>query len=218
MFKKNMQRTVLNSLIKEKSSQEYSWDEGNQMLLDFCVKIIPKIVSTERCSIFIHDPESDAAWLQAGTGLETGAIDVSLESDSIVGRVISTGEAVIVNDMASIEGLHKELEKDTGFVTRDILCIPILSLDGSRVTGAVQLLNRMYDHKFSAADQKLMEEIAVFIQHTLENIFYRSLTQKTVQRAFLVTRLTSIIGLAILLGITGAFTLWVMWIAISAIT
>lgn len=205
------------SLREQDPQLDIDWEEGHHMLLDFFVRVIPKVVSAERCSIFINDPKKEEVWLKAGTGVREKEIDVAHDADSIVGEVIATGKPIIINDMEEREGLHKQIDPETGFVTRDILCIPIRSLDGAEITGAVQLLNRMYGHKFSDADLTLMEEIAHFLEQSLENIYYRSKTQRIVHRAAQLTRVTSMLGLTLLLGITGAFTLWVMWVAIESL-
>lgn len=214
MFTKLMAQ--FDSVRDQEPGMDIAWEEGHHMLLDFCVRIIPKVVSAERCSIFVHDPEKEKVWLKAGTGLVEKEVDVYLDTNSIVGEVISTGKPIIINDMEQLEGVHKQVDEETGFVTRDLMCIPIRSLDGKKITGAVQLLNRMYGHKFSDTDLKLMEEMAIFFQQSLENIFYRSMAHGIVQKAAMITKVTSLSGLILLLGVTGAFTLWVMWIAVSS--
>lgn len=204
------------SLRDQQPKLDIDWDEGHHMLLDFFVRVIPKVVSAERCSIFINDPVKAEVWLKAGTGVMEKEIDVANDTDSIVGEVIATGKPIIINDVEERAGVHEQIDQETGFVTRDLLCIPIRSLDGEEITGAVQLLNRMYGHKFSDADLKFMEEIAQFLELSLENIYYRSRTQGIVRRATQITRVTSMLGLILLLGVTGAFTIWVMWIAIAS--
>jgi GAF domain-containing protein len=195
---------------------DIDWEDVHHTLLDFFVRVIPKVVSSERCSIFIHDPSQQQVWLKAGTGVEEKQIDVQLDADSIVGDVISTGKPVIINNMEDRPGIHKQIDRDTGFVTRDIMCIPIRSLDGKEVTGAVQLLNRMYGHKFSEDDLALMQEICHFIEQSLENIYFRSKTEVLVHKATLITRVSGVGGLLLLLGTTGAFTIWAMWIAVAS--
>jgi GAF domain-containing protein len=192
---------------------DINWDEVHHMLLDFCVRIIPKVISAEHCSIYINDPANREAWLKAGTGTDEKKIDVSLDEDSIVSEVIRTGKSIIVNDVQ--QQVLDRIDPEEGLEIKDVLCVPVRSLDGQKIMGAVQLLNRMYGHKFSDADLSLMQEMALFLEQSLENVYYRSLTQGLVQKAALITKVTSFLGLLLLLGLTGAFTLWVMWIAIE---
>jgi hypothetical protein len=37
---------------------------GKISLLEFYVKIVPKVLNAERCSIFIYDPDSKTIWLK----------------------------------------------------------------------------------------------------------------------------------------------------------
>ncbi len=204
------------SMRDKSSGLDIDWEDVHHTLLDFCVRIFPKVVSAERCSIFIHDPEKDEVWLKAHTGAQEKEISASLTEESIVGEVIATGKPVVINDLEDVEGIHKKIDQETGFTTRDILCIPIRSLDGEKITGAVQMLNRMYGHKFSDADLRLMEEMAQFLEQSLENIYYRNVSQSVVQSATRITRAASLASLAFIVGITGAFSVWVLWVAVKS--
>ena len=51
------------------------------------------------------------------------------------------------------EGLHKLAGSETGFVTHNALCFPISKLDGAKVTGVIQMLNK--NNKESFDDQDL---------------------------------------------------------------
>lgn len=65
---------------------------GKISLLEFYVKIVPKVLNAERCSIFIYDSHSKTIWLKFGTELEERDIEVSPEYDSVVVNVITTGQ------------------------------------------------------------------------------------------------------------------------------
>jgi GAF domain-containing protein len=144
----------------------------NRSLLDFYIKIMPKMLDAERCSIFIYDPDSMTIWLKGGTQVEERDIEVTGEYDSVVGDVITTGKYRIVDRLDEKSGIHKEMDEKTGFTTRNILCIPIRSLDGKKVMGAVQILNKKDGSAFNNEDRILLEEMAHYLQLTIENIFY----------------------------------------------
>ena len=149
---------------------------GKITLLEFYVKIVPKVLNAERCSIFIYDPISKTIWLKCGTEVEERDIEVTTEYESIVESVITTGQHKMVTGLDQKNGIHKQIDEKTGFVTRDILCIPIKSLDGSKVTGAVQILNKVGGGPFNDDDRKLLEEMAHFLELTIENIFFNQET------------------------------------------
>lgn len=177
--------TQIEILEEQRRNLDADWEDvGSHALLDFYVRIMPKVLDCERCSIFIHDPMRQSAWLKAGTGVAEKEIELSLEQDSIVGKVIASGEATLIKDLDSAEGEHKNTDQQTGFITRDILCVPIRSLDGNAITGAVQLLNKQGDESFSESDQQLLEEMVHYLELSLENIYFHADATETVKHVF----------------------------------
>jgi GAF domain-containing protein len=139
-------------------------------LLEFYVRLIPRVLNAERCSVFILDSANNKVWLKAGTALRERGIEVPLEN-SIVGEVIRSGKPVITSDLQSRDGVHKTVDTTTGFVTRDVICIPIRSLDGSKVTGAIQVLNRKGGERFTEDDQSFLAEAGEHFQSIVESIY-----------------------------------------------
>jgi len=197
--------TTLKETIKLlKQRREYldvDWQKEEHPLLNFYVKIMPVVLNAERCSIFIHDPDKSITWLKVGTGLAERDIEVTGEYESVVGKVITTGEHKIVTGLDRDEnGIHKQLADKTGFVTRDILCIPLKSLDGNKVTGAVQLLNKKDGTAFNDADLKLVEEVAHYLELTIENIYFNQEITGVLDTTFnLLEKITYILITAIIL-------------------
>jgi len=139
-------------------------------LLDFYVRIAPRLLNAERCSIFIHDPQNKKVWLKTGTGVTERGIEVSVK-DSVVGEVITTGKPVIARDLESRDGTHKKVDTTTGFVSREIICVPIRSKDGSQITGAIQVLNKKGGAGFGEEDQAFLEEMGNHFQSIVESIY-----------------------------------------------
>ena len=197
--------TTLKETIKLlKQRREYldvDWQKEEHPLLNFYVKIMPVVLNAERCSIFIHDPDKSITWLKVGTGLAERDIEVTGEYESVVGKVITTGEHKIVTGLDRDEnGIHKQLADKTGFVTRDILCIPLKSLDGNKVTGAVQLLNKKDGTAFNDADLKLVEEVAHYLELTIENIYFNQEITGVLDSTFnLLEKITYILITAMIL-------------------
>ena len=139
-------------------------------LLSFYARIMSKVTESERCSVFIHDPENDKVWLKVGTGVDERGIEVPT-ADSIVGKVISSGEPIVVSNLEDRSGVHKTVDDKTGFVTRNILCVPIKSPSRGEVTGAIQILNKVGGQEFEEDDISLAQEIAEHLQLEVESIF-----------------------------------------------
>ncbi|MDX2504773.1 MAG: GAF domain-containing protein [Gammaproteobacteria bacterium] len=150
-----------------------SWSiRGNKNLIDLFVELIPKALKVERCSIFINDPKTGKVWLQSGTGVDEKQIELEMD-ESLVGQVITTGQYIIKEDMHLLDGPHKEIDAQTGFVTRNELCVPIMSLSDQKTTGAILILNKKGGKSFHEADRLLLEKVASHLQSAIESIFLR---------------------------------------------
>jgi len=168
----NKLNTRIEALDAQKQYFDLEWEEGHQNLLTFYVKIIPIVLNAERCSIFIHNPATREIWLKCGTGVNERDIRLKTETPSVVGTVIGTGAYQIINGLEKTSGVHKDIDKMTGFETHNVLCVPIKSLNGKENMGAVEVLNKKGDATFSEEDRKLVEELAHFLQFSIENIYF----------------------------------------------
>lgn len=137
-------------------------------LLKFYVDILPQIFSAERCTVYIIEMGTEKICSIFGTGLSRKGIEPPKDG-SIVGKVISTGESVIVSDLDKLAGYHTKVDAKTGFVTRNMLCAPIKSLTGHGVAGAVQMLNKK-SGTFSEEDKDLLRKIAGHLSVSIESI------------------------------------------------
>jgi len=163
------------SRLEELSSRQQALSEeldprNESKFLEFYVRLIPRVLNAERCSVFIHDPAKGKVWLKTGTAVAERGIEVSLDN-SIVGEVIASGKPVITTDLQGREGAHKKIDTTTGFVTREIVCVPIRSTDGSKVTGAIQVLNKKGGGRFTEEDQDFLAEVGQHFQGVMESIF-----------------------------------------------
>lgn len=136
----------------------------------FYTRITRKLLDAERCSIFIFDPETQKVWLKAGTGVQERGIEVAVQG-SIVGEVIESGKTVTREGLASREGVHQATDEQTGFVTRNILCVPILDPQLNEAVGAIEVLNKHGDQPFTAEDAEQLCELAEQIQTRVSRIY-----------------------------------------------
>jgi transcriptional regulator with GAF, ATPase, and Fis domain len=135
----------------------------------FYTRMLPKLMSVERCTIFILDIGSRKICSIFGTGLTERQIEPPLEG-SIVGGVISSGRSHIDNFLELHDGFHLHVAEQTGFVCRNMICCPIRSLSGNGVTGAVQLMNKSCGALFDDEDLRQLEEVAHYLSISIESI------------------------------------------------
>lgn len=155
-----------------------AWEKANNnQLLDLFIDILPRALNVERCSIFILDPKEDHVWLRCGTGVQPKQIQVPKWS-SVVGSVISSGEYKIEYDMEQNVGIHDTVDLQTGFTTKNALCVPIFGVSTNKVTGAIQVLNKKEAEPYTTEDRELLERVAFNIQMAIESMFVRQETLK----------------------------------------
>ena len=161
------------SLLRQRLAQvssSWSVDEYNS-LITFYIRLLPKLMQVERCTIFLKEPDTDSLVSMYGTGLEKDILEVPLEgSVSIVGQVLASGKSVIENDLHARNGYHRQADEQTGFDSRNTLCTPIISVAGKGVLGVVQLLNTRENEPFDSVQQAELEEIAGYLSISIESI------------------------------------------------
>jgi transcriptional regulator with GAF, ATPase, and Fis domain len=147
-----------------------SWAmDDYRAFVTFYIRILPKLMNVERCTIFIMEIGSNRICSIFGTGLSEQQIEPPLEG-SIVGKVISSGKSCIENDLKSHPGFHMDMDEQTGFISRNMLCAPIKSISGNSVAGAVEILNKINGGSFNEEDLKQLEEVAQFLSISIESI------------------------------------------------
>ncbi len=159
------------NLLKQKLSRlAGAWTiEQYHSLINFYSSFVPTLMKVERCTVFIMELGSKEICSIFGTGLKHQKIKPPL-SGSVVGRVISSGKGLFINDIQGHSGYHSFIEEQTGFTTRNLVCAPIKSIAEDSIIGAVQLLNKVGDLIFNQDDLARLEEIAHFLSLSIESV------------------------------------------------
>ena len=94
----------------------------------------------------------------------------------IPGYVLDRGASVIVNDARQHPNFSPFVDQDTGFVTRTILSVPMISQ--GQVVGVLEVLNKI-DAIFDESDEKVLQAIAATVTIALDNArLYREALQR----------------------------------------
>lgn len=159
------------SLIRQHLSQvtgSWSVDDYNA-LLTFYIRVLPKLMQVERCTIFLKESTTESLVSMYGTELEKNVIEAPLEG-SFVGQVLANGQSVIENNLHAKDGYHLQADEQTGFDSRNTLCTPITSVTGNNVLGVIQLLNTLGNEPFTLENQEELEEIAGYLSISIESV------------------------------------------------
>jgi len=84
----------------------------------------------------------------------------------IAGHVAASGESIIVNDTKESPHFFAGVDKHTGFKTKTVLCVPMISQ--GKVLGVIQVLNKKKGG-FSLNDEDLLQSIAASVSIAIEN-------------------------------------------------
>ncbi len=112
--------------------------------LDTLLTIIAKEINTalnaDRCTVFLLDTDKNELWSKVALGMDLKEIrfDANL---GIAGSVIQTGETINIQDAYSDDRFNEEIDLQTGYKTKSILCMPIRNMS-HEIIGAFQVLNK----------------------------------------------------------------------------
>lgn len=121
------------------------------------VELTTEALRADRGTIFLNDPETGELFSRVAMGELTQEIRFPNHL-GIAGSVFTTGVPIIIDDAYADSRFNPEVDKKTGYRTRNILTAPIRGKDGDTV-GVVQLLNK-FERDFSDHDLSLLEAMA----------------------------------------------------------
>ncbi|UCF98839.1 MAG: HD domain-containing protein [Spirochaetaceae bacterium] len=97
------------------------------------------LISADRCTVWLLNRKTDELWSRVAHGLDRITIPCSA---GIAGCVAMTGESLIINDPYHDSRFDKDVDKKTGYHTRNILGLPIHDGEG-KIIGVFQAINKM---------------------------------------------------------------------------
>ena len=113
----------------------------------------------EAMSVFVLDRATEELVLRYACG-PAGKQVVGLRipvGQGVVGWVVQYNEDLIVPETVQDPRFYGGVDQETGFVTRSILCVPMLQ--AGQVIGAVEAMNKRTGH-FNDEDVLFLQEIA----------------------------------------------------------
>lgn len=123
----------------------------------------------EAASIFLEDEQDGSLVCQRCTG----PVDITgtrvAAGQGIVGLVVATGQAVMVEDARQHSGFAPHVDARSGFVTQSLLCVPLQTR--GECLGALELVNRRGDDgPFSSGDLDLASAVAAAAALAIQNM------------------------------------------------
>jgi HD-GYP domain-containing protein (c-di-GMP phosphodiesterase class II) len=140
-------------------------------LLKLIVQAAARVVEADRCSLFLVDKAKGELWSKIAQGVGTREIRFPT-GKGIAGTVAETNAPINIPDAYDDPRFNPDVDRETGYRTKSILCVPMRSLEGE-VVGVLQALNKVSGEPFTDEDEELLSTLggqaAVAVNNALVN-------------------------------------------------
>jgi len=135
------------------------------------------ILNCEAGTLFLIDEQTDELVFRVTVGAGATLVGQRLPAGSgVVGKAVTTREAVIVNEVQASPAWNARPDQQTGFVTRAILAVPMEVKD--RIIGVIEIINKMDGLPFTEDDQTLLTAFAGQAAVAIDNARLYTLTDQ----------------------------------------
>jgi adenylate cyclase len=152
-----------------------------EQVLEAITLKVGQVLQAERTTIFLVDVEKAQLWSKVAQGDCSQAnpegdrtIEIRLPlNEGIAGYVATTGKSLNISDAYQHPLFNPSIDRQTGYRTRNILCMPIFDTQ-DQVVAIAQLLNKRGVQPFDPQDEAHFRNFAYSIGVILEscNSFY----------------------------------------------
>jgi adenylate cyclase len=136
-------------------------------LLQKIISTISTMLDCERATLFINDEKTDELYTEVGEGLDEKSVIRFPNHLGIAGTVFTSAKPVNIPHAYADLRFNPSFDKQTGFFTRSILCMPVLNKEGKTI-GVSQVLNKR-GGSFNKEDEKRLAAFTSQISMGIEN-------------------------------------------------
>ena len=115
------------------------------------VQSFRKLINCERCALFLMDHKRDQLYFKpvgdpsgSGGSRQLQVIRFSA-SKGVAGWVATNRSMLNIKNAYADSRFNQEIDKQTNFRTRTILCVPVLDSSGNKVLGVIQMVNKLVE-------------------------------------------------------------------------
>ncbi|MFC1852136.1 SpoIIE family protein phosphatase [candidate division CSSED10-310 bacterium] len=135
-------------------------------LLGLFMNLATKELKADRSTLYLIDKKKNELWSLITQGPDMFEIRLPV-GKGIAGKVAATGDIININDPYNDPRFNKEIDRKTGYITRNMLCMPMRNKEGE-IIGVMQILNKM-EGNFTTEDEYYMENLSVQASIAIEN-------------------------------------------------
>jgi HD-GYP domain-containing protein (c-di-GMP phosphodiesterase class II) len=133
-------------------------------LLTTIMDEVRKALNADRCTVFLLDEEKGELWSKTAHGEKEIRFPKNL---GVAGYVAMTDEILNIRDAYADPHFNPEIDRQTGYHTRNLLTFPMKNKLGKTI-GVFQVLNKLSGH-FREIDEEILATISSIAATQIEN-------------------------------------------------
>lgn len=134
-------------------------------LLNTIVEAAESVVRAKRVSLFLVDQPKEQLWAIVSQDIAGARIPLG---KGIAGLVARTGKKLNVPDAQHSVHFNEAVDSDTGFSTRQVLCMPVQMSGHREVIAVLQCVNTATGHPFDEDDESSLEIFCAEVANALQ--------------------------------------------------
>ncbi|MBE9128515.1 MULTISPECIES: adenylate/guanylate cyclase domain-containing protein [unclassified Coleofasciculus] len=145
-----------------------------------------ELMQADRSTLFMLSKDTGELWSKVATADGKTFMEIRIPANrGIAGYVASTGQLLNIPDAYKDPRFDPSTDQKTGYVTRNILCMPVFNSAGDLI-GVTQLINK-HQGSFTSSDEEFMRAFNIQAGIALENakLFESVLIEKQYQKDIL---------------------------------
>ena len=148
--------------------------ESLQRLLSDIMTNAKTTIDADRASLFLYDENANELSTFIADGMEKMPNTLPVDA-GITGMVLKSKEGLFVNDVYTHPQFNKAIDAMTGYKTKSVLCVPIISAE-HKLLGLVEMVNKK-NGEFVKRDIQMLTAFATFASVGLENSRLRDIAE-----------------------------------------
>jgi two-component system sensor histidine kinase HydH len=138
-------------------------------VLEHAMKWAQEFMDAEASSVYELDRPKNELFIRLARGEKKESVKgIRIKvGEGIAGWVAQTARAVVSQDVSKDQRFSPKYDEKTGFQTRSVICVPLISKD--EPIGVLQVINKKGGKPFSNSDFKLLTGMAQQVAIAMEN-------------------------------------------------
>lgn len=183
-----MQQLEYRKRMMDKINEIHSADNLNTILIHI-KDTIAGLFNADRITIYLADIKRNLLISKVKSGAEIKQIVIPISDSSLAGYCAITGNIINIKNAYDAEELKQygsnlkfddSWDKRSGFVTRQVLCVPMKFQ--KNLIGVIQVINKLDDTPFSDVDVSYAIELSTSLTIAIHNIYRLSATTKVIRQ------------------------------------